>query len=790
MMIHLAPHFEKLAPDGVFTPLPEVQLLYHQLRTVVAQSHAALVVNSYNTGTGKTRASLLHLFSVNGLQRNVLFIAPTNALLRQHVDDVQAFVTKHNLDFRVIEVNAAIVRQLGVNLAIPNRSGEKLYRLLQNPLEFYHELGIPADDQRNLASIIIVNPDIFHYMLFFRYGNHDQRNLFIATLQKFWYVIIDEFHYYDEKQLVSFLCFLNLWQEFGYFDQGRKVCILSATPNPQVEAYFTALLGNTWVHVSPDNEPAESGGYEQIQTLTALDLEISSATLSEWLTLQRAHLAQWLQSEQDGAIISNSLARINEAFDLLQGLDICRITGPEPAQQRAQALRHRLLLATPVVDIGYNFDRDKPRQNIDFVVCEGRYRDDLIQRLGRAGRVLGKPEQHHLSQAIALVNPEVVQALHKFAGQTLSRREFRDQLNQLDMLPLKHALGAYLRVHGLVEAFYPIYKLSKMLPPEQQSDEIERLVDRLRTVFAPNSHQGIKGLQFFAHAFEAREKWVLANESEKWDKHGWQRKTLAANLANYFSQLQSSLGKQIIYQPQDVQRYIDAVVSNPTRRSGLNDFILSQYHLTRSLFAFRDSFSGPTAVLYDPASLFSSQQFNTYDVLHLIANYHLHLFANRNDFLSCGETNLEGEFYVQLQHRRIPRLNIEFSLALEDIGLEGVDQKQFEHIYCRCPVALRGIKLIARQKGGDIEPLPPLFRESLQRIYITLLVVPKTDTGAMIASLRNTSIINRPFEVIFADGQSMQYSAILGSSAWHADAALRGHFRMRDRRATVDAIIL
>lgn len=790
MTIHLSAHFEKLAPYGAFAPLPETQLLYHQLRTAHALSYAALVMNSYNTGTGKTRASLLQLFMLNGQRRNVLFIAPTNALLRQHVDDIQVFVTRHNLNFRVIEVNAAIVGKLGVNLAIPDRSGEKLYRLLQNPLEFYRELGIASDDQRSLPYIIVVNPDIFHYMLFFRYGNHDQRNLFIAALQTFWYVVVDEFHYYDEKQLVSFLCFLTFWQEFGYFDQGRKVCILSATPNPQVEAYLTALLGDGWAHVSPDNEPEESDGYELIQTLSPLDLEITGATLGEWLSHQRPRLEQWLQAEQDGAIISNSLARINEAFDLLQRLDICRITGPEPAEQRAQALRHRLLLATPVVDIGYNFDRDKPRQNIDFVVCEGRYGDDLIQRLGRAGRVLGKSERHHLSRAVALVSPEVAQALQAYEGQTLSRRAFRDRLNSLDALPPKHAPGAYMRVHGLVEAFYPIYKLSKMLPPDQQSDEIERLVERMRATFAPNSRQGIKSLQRFASAFEAREKWVHAKDSERWDQKGWHGKTLAVNLANYLSQLQSAAGKQVAYQPQDVQKYIDAVVSDQTRRDGLRDFILSQYHLTRSLFAFRDSFSGPTAVLYDPARLFSSQQFNAYDVLHLIANYHVHLFADRNELLRCGETSLEGDFYMQLQRRRIPRLNIEFSLKLEEIGQAGIDQKHFERIYCRCPVALRGIKLIARQKGGDVEPLAPLLREALHRLYITLLVVPKTDTGALIAATRNTPIISRPFEVTFADGQSVMYSAVPGSAAWHADAALRGHFRMRERHEACDAIIL
>ena len=349
--LHLSSHFEKRAPSGAFALLPEASLLYHQVRTVEGLERAGLVLNSYNTGTGKTRASLLQLFILNRLDQNVLFIAPTNALIHQHVEDIQRFVTDNQLYFRVIEVNADVLRRMGVDLAVASRGGEKLHRLLRNPLEFHRDLGIAPDDHRAMPFIIVINPDIFHYMLFFRYTSHDKRNLFEDALKTFWYVIIDEFHYYDEKQLVSFLAFLMLWQEWGYFDEGRKVCLLSATPNTQIEFYLTSILGNNWLHISPDNEPPDSNDYERVQTLSELELSVSEYTLGNWLAQHHAELNSWLVAGEDGAIISNSLARINEAYDQLNGLDICRITGPEPAAQRAQALRHQLLLATPVVDI-------------------------------------------------------------------------------------------------------------------------------------------------------------------------------------------------------------------------------------------------------------------------------------------------------------------------------------------------------------------------------------------------------------------------------------------------------
>ena len=75
----------------------------------------------------------------------------------------------------------------------------------------------------------------------------------------------------------------------------------------------------------------------------------------------------------DGAIISSSLGSISTINQILKGViqndDIGRITGAELAEHRQTAKHKKLILATPTVDIGYNFDRAeyKPRQNIDFL---------------------------------------------------------------------------------------------------------------------------------------------------------------------------------------------------------------------------------------------------------------------------------------------------------------------------------------------------------------------------------------------------------------------------------------
>ena len=127
--------------------------LYHQIRTLDSARAHDLVMNTYNTGTGKTVASLLYLFDLNGTGKNVLFIAPTNALLTQHAEDIQKFVAENGLDFKVLRVTAADVRAIESGL----RPGETLQRLIRNYLEF------DAEGMRRQPIILVVNPDIFYY---------------------------------------------------------------------------------------------------------------------------------------------------------------------------------------------------------------------------------------------------------------------------------------------------------------------------------------------------------------------------------------------------------------------------------------------------------------------------------------------------------------------------------------------------------------------------------------------------------------------------------------------------
>ena len=233
LTITLNAGYEKISPTNPLglTPSP----LYHQQRTYDALKTNELVINTYNTGTGKTRASLLQLFDLEG--EHVLFIAPTNELIRQHSDDIREFVQENKLNFAVAEVTGKKLREWEVvdDPGYRVRNARKLHELIQNPRDYFPELTQRA------PLILVTNPDIFYLCFYTVYSPLDSANLFRDFLVKFNYIVIDEFHYYNAKQLANFLMFFILSKEYGYFNRGRRICLLSATPDEKVFTYLDKI---------------------------------------------------------------------------------------------------------------------------------------------------------------------------------------------------------------------------------------------------------------------------------------------------------------------------------------------------------------------------------------------------------------------------------------------------------------------------------------------------------------------------------------------------------------------
>jgi len=765
--IHLQPQCAKLAdenPWGLYPPP-----LYHQLRTYRALQTHHLVVNTHNTGTGKTVASLLHLFALQGQGKNVLFIAPTNALLDQHAEDIEAFVERYGLEFRVIRIYASKLREM---MAPGDRPGETLQRLIQNPLEYADSLAVPPTDQRKVPIVLVVNPDIFYYALYFRYGTHDQRNVFEKILTAFDYIVIDEFHYYDSKQLANFLFFFMICRQFGYFDvRGRRISLLSATPNERVIEYLGRVFpADDWIIIGPENEPAESDELATTPVLTELELEIDDAEIQNWTASCASDLRRWTSDGQDGAIISSALWRVNQCYAALRSTlgesDVGRITGPEREEDRRRATARSLILATPTVDIGYNFrKKDKSRQNIDFLICDARYGDEVLQRIGRAGRVLGKPETDVPSRAVALLDSAAYAALKPYAGRSLSRSTFADIIRRIDQLPPKQTLYSYIRTHAITECFYPIYKLQYIMPDELQ-EEIECLFRTVRDVFAPGSECPSWSLKSYFGKHRDRKKWLRQNR----DMFVPDRLT-AAQVVDWFRWLD---GTQ--YAPSDLMPLLPNLT--PDVKQTIRDFVAGQVFLTESLFSFRDSFRGPVAVVYDPRKLLSSQTLNAYNLLHIVSNFRVRWLRDRRDFVRAfGEPEEDGELFGILEGWRDPRLSLGFAFV------SSWPRREFDERVCRRPVALEGFRIMAREMGGDPCQLDPRVAEILSDRLVCVLGIAPDDGPVVYAKLRGTTLYPRRLRVTFAgEGRVIEdYLVFVGTQAFQAHAELRGYFWMKER---------
>ncbi|XSG77089.1 type I-D CRISPR-associated helicase Cas3' [Herpetosiphon llansteffanensis] len=775
--IQLTGHAEKLAPAAAIPAyLGATPLLYHQVRTYQALEQTPLVMNTYATGTGKTNAALLRLLHPAQQGHNTLIIAPTNALIEQHCADAQAFIVANNIPMRAVPINAATIRAISSE----TRRGEILQRLIANPLTFNQELGLP-DDAEKLPFVAVTNPDIFYLALYFRYGRLDQRNVWEKFIRQFRYIVIDEFHYYDTKQFSNFLFFFKLWHEWGYFAAGYKICLLSATPRNAVYRYLNQIFGaDGWQRVGPDNEPAISADLPTTPTLTPLTLQIHNANLEEWLQTQSQVIDDWQANALDSVIISSSLGKINRIYASLRQLKPVRITGPEPPEHRR--LVRPVILATPTVDIGYNFGRPgKTRQSIDRLICDAKFGDELTQRIGRAGRVLGRTETAIASEAHVFVSEEAFEALKTWDQQTLNRAEWATLIQQLEQLPAKHQLEGYINQYALLESFYPLLKLQQLTPKDDPDQEA--LFDAMRAIFAPNSKRTFKSFRHVYQLYEEREEWLKLTASAKWAD----RNAVAKHYAKYLNWLASTKSIQQEVSPQQVRPILDSrLIGHEKPQTELIDFIESQVAITKALFNFREAWQGPKAAIYDPKQLLSSQILNYFDLFHVFCNYEVTIYRSKAHFEQDAGPSETAAVYLQIMQHRTTQLGLAFDYP----NLDQLEQKTFEERYCNAIVGLKGLGLSAFEYSTRlVVPTPSAIYNAVQTNSIPCLIVDQASVSALIRVLQGGPIYRRRLNVDF-NGMFEEYSMVTGTAAFHVIPELKRHFLMRQKRVNDQPILL
>lgn len=769
----LEPQTEKIAPQNPYNIKPN--LLYHQWRTVQALQTAPLVMNTYNTGTGKTRASLLHLFHLpTDRQSHVLFIAPTNELIHQHVNDIQEFVTEDNLPFRVIEVNAQLLRQLA-DPSIVDRQGERLTRLLRNPLEFHQQLGLDGDDWQRQNLILVTNPDLFYYAFYWQFAAADQRNLFQDFVTRFCYIVIDEFHYYNSKQLGNFLLFMILSRQFGYFRPNleggyeRQVCLLSATPDETTRHYLDTVFGeDVWQLISPDNEPSETSSFEEIPVLAPLRLTLEAGTVNEFATSDMMLIRQLLDDGKDGALISGALWRVNQAYFTLSkqisAERMGRITGAQSVEERRKDQYKPLILATPTVDIGYNFlKKNKSRQNLDFVIFDALFLDQFIQRLGRAGRVLGKDETNIISKATALVSQEIVAACADLDGRTLTRKELVTFLKERSAIPIKDDFRAYLRAGGMMENVYPIIRAREVFARDAEKILAEAF-DAIKQVFAPQSNWTYRGLVGYWSKYRKLEQWLKNQEdSKKGDK---------ATLLSEF--LGWSTAQTV--NASDIEDSLPVLLGQEALTNGFRHWCEMHYALIRSHFNFRDSFTGPVAWIFDPAQLLSSSLCAQYDLIHIVENYEYEQIDEAVLNEKTCQKPPKGAICIYLRSHRQQRQRVELRWQPPKIMHDHWTTSSFTRCFAAGEaIAINGLILKADK------PLPESLQTSLAEKYVPMLLVPQKLVGPLLRVTQPRGVYTRDMYVQLEDNE-VKFTAVLGTNALLIAPLIRYAFSLRQQK--------
>jgi CRISPR-associated endonuclease/helicase Cas3 len=741
--IYLEADYQRLAlPETIPADISKIlpRPLQHQIDTLVALQEHDLVINAFPTGTGKTKAALLWLLRHS--HANTLLIAPVNELVRQHAKDAQQFVDDAGLPHVVAAVDAAYLRQLPNHLG--PRPGERFYRILTNPTLLPELQGYQGINKPPL--LLVTNPDLFYYSVFYLFNAFDRRNIAQQFITKFQYIIIDEVHYYNAKQFANLLFFVLLSKEFGYFGpdlaERRKICFLTATPDADVN-HFIERLGNVGIAVHRlDPEPVAPHDPRATKSLTELELRIHPYTrdAAGELLDHVEHMVALVEHGKDGAVLLNSLYGVNRLARIVESrlgvLRVGRITGPLSKEERSRAPFRPLLLATPTVDIGFNFEgHPKDRQNLDFVFFEAPLEDQFWQRLGRSGRVLGKLVQDVPSLAVALIPDGSYARLGNLIGTqaSLSRPALKALVREAaDPDMQRSAFTEYVQSYALLEITHPLVEMGKIFGQEHAA-LLDRTFETIKSIYAPKSRRKPAGLRGEIRRFQGFRN--LLGELQKTDVRltPYLSKDLLKALREY---VQEEYEQPL---PEDlVAERSPQVLQDPRAKARLRAYVAREVAALWPLFSFRDANISLRVEADDPWGLVSSQRETVpLELVHL-----LRFFQWR---LKDTESQKSDSLHVVLQNLHEPPLTVSWTLNFQG------DLTRFQRTYVKRPTALKGLKLELSQAGA-IVPLPPMVVQVLSQQYVPgLILQPESLKPWMWGSLSRDGLYPANLAVTFME---------------------------------------
>jgi CRISPR-associated endonuclease/helicase Cas3 len=710
------------------------QALQHQVDVFEAAKEHDIILDLAPTGTGKTKAGLTAL--LHQPNRHAVYIAPTNALIEQQTKAAEEFIRSTNgkLNHVVKAVSAKEVRSWS-NDRVGSRPGEKLYNVLRNPATVFPEVG------PNRPILLVMNPDIFYYGTFFSYNQKDKVNLATSFYTQFATIIFDEFHLYDAKQLVSLLFYLSYLHIFGFFQAGRRVVLLTATPEPACESAL-AVLESKDVRIKQINGEA---GEDRIPSQTSVHLELRiqrerDPFLEEIADEVVTHLTN--SPEEYGAVILDSKDHINRLATLLEKRGyknrFGRIHGSTPQQERAINAQKQVILATSTVDVGFNFERNSPpqRQNLDWLIFSARDRSAFWQRIGRVGRVLGKAQTDLPSRAIGYFQENVWDeglATLDSAGGRIALQQKLTELKSLD----RPFLEAYWQSEALLETARPLLMLEGMMDKLPQAEYVPQLFEIIKTTLSGRRdwkyYQGrMKALEAARSISTAPEK-DLAGDPLRWVKGDSKWAIVAAFLKSESPDDWEALRTK----QRKIGEFEKLLKDDLEVAESFKQFAKVFNASYAPLFQFRSSLFENLHIRDPKGLLLDFLDETELDPIHLLRNY---------EFVSS-----RGIIEVTERAEDSYELNFQFNYDgdLEEFKCKQVNKlSAFEN--CR----------IERRVKGAISPTPLL--SELEKKFLPGVIVSTIANQGIIIRLRKQGIASYPICVNCSDVKKDNYTIFPG----------------------------
>lgn len=728
----------KLEPRSIsaFASIPHklssfmADALQHQVDVFEKSENADIILDLAPTGTGKTKAGLTVL--LHQPDKSAVYIAPTNALVDQQCEAAKKFVQDAGLRHVVKAVSAKEIRKWS-NDRVGKRPGEKLRNLLRNPATIFPDVGA------NRPVLLVTNPDIFYYATFFSYNRLDRKNLAAEFYTQFATIIFDEFHLYDAKQLVSLLFYLAYSHIFKFFQYGRRIVLLTATPEPACELALKNLSVEG-VRIARIDE--DTGNTNLLPSQAAVNLELRvQPDKEQWLSELADEVVRRFREQPDrnGAVILDSLNLINFLSDVLQakglGNYVGRITGPAPSQDRKRAMQCQIILATSTVDVGFNFEREPEptRQNLDWLIFSARDRSSFWQRLGRVGRVLGKTETDIPSDAIAYLPPLAwEQGLTSLDGSG-GRTSLTQTLVNIPCLD-KPFLDAYWRSEAFLEIARPLLEIEELFGESLAGNElIPKLFTTLQSTLGGKHNWDY--YRYRMRVLRAAEQ--ITQTSPKTLKSQWKyikggqafvKKFLEVQHPEYLEDLNA--GRTTLEEwEQEFQDYEDAATE-------LKNFAEVWSASYAPLFQFRASLF-ESIPIRDPLGLLLDESEETYlDPIHLLRNYE---FAN-NDVV------------IEITGRAKATYEISFRLRYRGSCQEFVNQELNKlTAFPNCQ--------IKRSQGGAIAPTP-LLKELEKQLLPGVIICPIANAST-VYQLHKERIMSYSI-IVVGDDREKEYRFLPG----------------------------